>query len=56
MLLKKRQKKKWREEKEEYVSSYWTTLRKREDTENLKREHYVALCGEFVLEEAKDLF
>lgn len=29
---------------------------KREDTENLKRENYIALCSEFVLEEATDLF
>jgi hypothetical protein len=32
-----------REVEEEYVSSYWLTLRKREG--NLKREHKIAVCG-----------
>jgi hypothetical protein len=26
------------------ISSYWMTLRKREDTANRKRKHYIALC------------
>jgi hypothetical protein len=30
-------------------------LRKREDTGNCKRKHYIALCGELVLEEAADM-
>jgi len=29
------------------------TFRKREDTGNRKRKHYVAFCGELVLEEAR---
>ena len=32
----------------EDVSSYWMTLRKRQDTESLKRKHQIALCGEHV--------
>jgi hypothetical protein len=35
---------KWREDEEEYVSSYWMTWRKRRDTGNLKRKHWIALC------------
>jgi hypothetical protein len=31
------------------------TLRKRQGTVNRKRKHHIALCGELVLEEAKDL-
>jgi len=31
------------------------TLRKREDTGNLKKKRWIALCGEFVLEEAVEL-
>jgi hypothetical protein len=31
------------------------TLRKREDTGNLKRKRWIALCGEFALEEAMEL-
>jgi hypothetical protein len=31
------------------------TLKKREDTENLKRKYYIALCGELALGEAVDL-
>jgi hypothetical protein len=42
-------------DEEEDVSSYWAILREREDTGNWKRKHYVALCGELVLEEAMDL-
>ena len=40
-LLQERQKEgmKWREEKEEDVSSYWMTSRKREDFGNWKRNH-----------------
>jgi hypothetical protein len=34
----------------EDVSSYYITLRKREDTANCKRKHYIALCGELILE------
>jgi hypothetical protein len=43
----------WREDKEDDVNSYWV-LRKREDSAVLKGKHYVALCGELVLEEALD--
>ena len=31
------------------------TLRNRDDTENRKRKHYIALSGELALEEAMDL-
>jgi hypothetical protein len=31
------------------------TFRKREDIGTLKRKHYIALCGENVLEETLDL-
>jgi len=31
------------------------TLRKRKDTGNWKRKHYITLCGELALEEAMDL-
>jgi hypothetical protein len=31
------------------------TLRKREDTGNQKRKHWIALCGELALEETMDL-
>ena len=31
---------------DEDVSSYYMTLRKRENTANCKRKHYSALCGE----------
>jgi hypothetical protein len=41
---------KWWEEEKEDVSSYWMTLRKREDKGNWKWKHYIALCWEFVLE------
>jgi hypothetical protein len=40
---------------EEEVSSYWTTLSKREDTVSLKRKHQIALYGELALEEAVDM-
>jgi len=36
----------WWEDEEEDVRSYWTTLRKREGTENLKRKYQITLCGE----------
>jgi hypothetical protein len=56
-LLKERYKggHKWQEDKEEDVGSYWMTLRKGEDTLILKRKLWIALCGEFTLEEALDL-
>jgi hypothetical protein len=41
--------------KEEDVESYWMTLRKGEDTLIWKRKLWIALCGEFALEEALDL-
>ena len=53
LLLKERWKGQGSEEKD--VSSYWITLRKRENTVNWKRKHYIALCGELVLEEFVDL-
>jgi len=31
------------------------TLRKREDTGNWKRKHWITLCAEFALENAVDL-
>jgi hypothetical protein len=31
------------------------TLRKQDDTGNLKRKHWVAFCGELALEEAVEL-
>jgi hypothetical protein len=31
------------------------TLRKREDTGNWKKKHWIALCAEFALEKAMDL-
>jgi hypothetical protein len=37
------------------ISSYWMTLRKREDTGNRKRKHYIALCEELPLEGFMDL-
>jgi hypothetical protein len=46
---------KGREDDEEYVSNYWLTLRKREDTAVLKREHWLALSGELALEETMNL-
>jgi len=39
----------------EDLSSYWMTLRKREDIGILNRKHYIALCGELALEETLDL-
>jgi hypothetical protein len=44
-----------REDKVEDVNSSWMTLRKGEDSENWKREHYIALCGELALEEATNI-
>jgi len=40
-ISKERYKKgrKWREYEEKYVSSYWITLRKRDDNGNGKRKH-----------------
>jgi len=43
------------EGEEEGVSSYWMTLRKKKDTGNWKRKHYIALCGELALEETMDM-
>ena len=55
--MKERWKKgyKWREDEEEYVSNYWMTLRKWQDTGNWKTKHYLVPCGESALEEAMDL-
>jgi hypothetical protein len=50
-----RERQKCQEDDREEVSSYWMILRKRVDTANLKRKHYIALCGEFTLEEAMEL-
>ena len=36
--------------REEDVSSYWMTLRKREDTGSVNMEHQIALCGQLALE------
>jgi hypothetical protein len=35
------------EDEEEDVSSYWVTLREREDTGNWKRKPYIAVYGDF---------
>ena len=43
------------ENEKEEVGSYWNILRKREDTENWKRKHYIAICEILVLEETIDL-
>jgi hypothetical protein len=43
------------EEKEEDNSHFGMKLRRWEDTGNWKRKHYIALSGEFTLEEAMDL-
>jgi len=43
------------EDVDDDVSSYWMTLMKREDTENLRGKHLIALFGELTLEEAMDL-
>jgi hypothetical protein len=37
------------------TNSYWLALRKQENTGNLKRKYYTALCRELTLEEAIDL-
>ena len=37
------------------MSSYWTTLRKKENIENVKRKHQIAPCGELAVEEAVHL-
>ena len=37
------------------MSSYWMTLRKREDNGNRKRKHYIAIHGEATVEENADL-
>jgi hypothetical protein len=42
-------------EEEENVSSYRMTLRKRQDTGNCKRKHWIALYGEQTVEKAMDL-
>jgi hypothetical protein len=47
--------KKWQEDKEEDVSSYLMTLRKREDARNWKRKHWIALFGELSVEKDVDL-
>jgi len=36
----------WEEGEEGDVSSYWTTLRKREDNGNRKRKHKIAQNGD----------
>ena len=38
------------ESEEEYVSSYWMALRKRQDTGNWKRKHCITFCGKLALE------
>jgi hypothetical protein len=43
------------DDEEEDVSSNLMTLMKRENIGIWKRKHYIALCGELVLEEAMDL-
>jgi hypothetical protein len=43
---------KGREDEEENVSSYWMILRKREDTGNRKRKHWMAHCVDLNWEEA----
>ena len=52
---REKERKKWREDEEEDVSSYWMTLMKGEDTRNWKRKHQNAFCGEVALEEAMNL-
>lgn len=37
------------------VSSLFMTLRKRKNTGNWKRKHYIPLCGEFAIENVLDL-
>jgi len=46
---------KWQEDDDEDVESYWTTLRKGEDTLIWRRKLWIALCGELALEKALDL-
>ena len=46
---------KWWEDEKEDVSSYWMTLRKRQDTGSWKRKHRIALRWELTLEEAVDV-
>jgi hypothetical protein len=46
---------KWHEDKEEDVASYWMTLRKGKYTLIWRTKLWIALCGEFALEEALDL-
>jgi len=46
---------KWREDGEGDLSSYFTTLREREDTGIWNITHYVTFSGGLVLEEAMDL-
>jgi len=46
---------KWREDGEEDLSSYFTTLRKREDTGIWNITHYITFSGGLALEEAMDL-
>ena len=53
MFLKERQK--GQEDEEEDISSYWTTLRKQEDTGNSDKEYQISLSGELALEVAVDL-
>jgi hypothetical protein len=53
-LLKHSEKKieeeyKWREDKEEDVSSYWVTLRKRQSSQNLKTKQLIALRTEIAV-------
>jgi len=43
-----------REDKEKDVSSYWMNVRKREDTGNWKRKHYIVIWG-IRLEDTMDL-
>jgi hypothetical protein len=50
------EKKTWREDEREEVSSYWMmTLLKGENTGDWNGKHYITLYVELILEEAMDL-
>jgi hypothetical protein len=46
-LLKEswREGEKLREEEDEHINSYWMASKKREDTKNLNRKHYITIYG-----------
>jgi hypothetical protein len=46
---------KGRDDEEEYVNSYWMTLREREDAGLRKVKDYIRVPGELALEKATDL-